>query len=323
MLKRAAYIVTLFLLACLLWGCSPEIAPQNDSPARTEPAKDKVTVIVTQDFGKQLVLEQEVEIGTDTNAMAALQMVADVETKYGGFVNSINGISSEYGGLSHTKKDWFFYINGIASNLGARDYILQNGDVEHWDFRVWSYHQFIPAIIGDYPQPFMSWYQGKTKPTWVVYEEPFSAEAEALVEKMKGYGITEFMTVSCDLLSDESKVNSNLIIIVRPDNKLISELNKAYKKLGFYAYFEQGELIVLDAEGNNYMTYSEECGLIQATQNPWNPKGVGAGENVVWMVTGIDVDGVRSAAEVITNNKDELSHAFAVVISDKKVIKIP
>jgi len=325
MLKRAHCIIVALLLVSLLCSCSTQLSsPENDNPTNSEPAKAKATVVVTQDFGRDLILEQKIEIEADTNAMAALQMVADVETKYGGgFVSSINGISSEYEGAGKSKKDWFYYINGIASNIGARDYILRDGDVEHWDFRVWSYHQLIPAIISDFPQPFQSGYLDKLKPTSVVYEEAFSAEAEALAKKLAGYGVTEVSAIRCDLLSDEAKGNSNLIIIAVPDNTLISELNNAHKKLGLYAYFEQNTLIALDAEGNISGKFVNGCGLIQATQNPWNPKGVGSGENVAWMVTGMDANGVRSAAEVLTNNNDGLRHAFAAVISDKKVIKIP
>jgi len=324
MLKRVHYIVAILFLITLLCGCSNQLPPENDNPANNKPAKAKTTVVVTQDFGRDLILEQKIEIGVDTSAMAALQMVADVEPKYGGgFVSSINGISSEYEGASQSKQDWFFCINGIASNTGARDYILRDGDVEHWDFRGWSYHQFIPAIIGDFPQPFQSGYQDELKPTSVVYEEAFSAEAEALAKKLERYGVTEVSAVRCDLLSDEAKGNSNLIIIAVLDNTLISELNNAHKKLGFYAYFEQNTLVALDAEGNPSGKFGEGCGLIQATQNPWNPKGVGSGENVIWMVTGMGANGVRSAAEVLTNNNDGLRYAFAAVISDKKVIKIP
>ncbi len=324
MLNRATYIIVALLLVSLLWGCTTWLPPQNDSPTHSEPAKRQVTVVVTQDFGKELLLEQETEIEADTSAMAALQTVADVETKYGGgFVSSINGISSECEGASQSKKDWFFYINGITSNIGARDYILRDGDVEHWDFRDYSYHQFIPAIIGDFPQPFHSGYQDKLKPTLVVYEEVFSAEAEALVKKLEGYGVTEVSAVSYDLLSNEAKENSNLIIIAVPQNILISELNNAHKKLGFYAYFEQNTLISLDAEGNPSRKFVKGCGLIQATQNPWNPKGIGSGENVVWVITGTDVNSIKNTAEMLATDNDGLHHTFSVVISDKKVIKIP
>ena len=324
MLKRTHYIIAALLLISLFWGCSTPLPPEDNNPSHSEPAKAQATVVVTQDFGKQLILEQEIDLEAATSAMAALQTVADVETKYGGgFVSTINGISSECAGVSQSKTDWFFYTNGVTSNTGAGGYTLRDGDIEHWDFRAWSYHQFVPAIIGAFPQPFQSGYRDRFKPTAVVHEEAFFAEAEALAEELSGYGVAEITAVRYDLLTDAAKGNSNLIIMALPDNTLISELNKAHKKLGFYAYFDQHELIVLDAEGNLAGKYGTGCGLVQATQNPWNPNGVGSGENVVWMVTGTDENGVRSAAEVLTNNNDELRHAFAVVISDKEVTRIP
>ena len=324
MLNRAHYISAVLLLASLFCGCSNQLPPKNDNPTNSEQTKTKVTVVVTQNFGRELILEQKIESGSDTSAIDALQIVADVETKYGGyFVSSINGISSECEGESQSKKDWFFYINGIASNIGARDYILRDGDVEHWDFRAWSYHQFIPVIIGDFPQPFQSGYQNKLKPTLVVYEEAFPAEAETLVKKLEGYGVTEVSAVSYGLLSNEAKENSNLIIIAVPHNILISELNNAHKKLGFYAYFEQNTLISLDAEGNLSREFVKGCGLMQATQNPWNPKGIGSGENVVWVITGTDVNSVKSAAEMLITYNDGLRRTFSVVINGKEFIKIP
>lgn len=251
-------------------------------------------------------------------------MVADVETKYGGgFVSSITGISSEYGGTSGKKKDWFFYINGLASNVGAGDYILQVDDVEHWDLRDWNYQQFVPAIIGDYPQPFRSGYGDKATPTAVVYEETFTAEAEALLASLKEKGVSYVSAVREDQLSEKAKKQCNLIIIAGPENGLISELNKLHKKLGFYAYMELGKIMVLDAAGDASGEYGPSSGIIQATQNPWNPKGIGAGENVVWMVTGTDAVGVRSAVAVLVNDKDRLRYAFAAVVSESKIVKIP
>ncbi len=324
MLKRAHCIFTILLLIALLCGCSNQLPAENDNPASSEPLNIKATVVVTQDFGKELVLERKINIEPGISAMDALQMVATVETKYGGgFVSSINGISSEYQGASQSKKDWFLYINGIASNTGAKDYIIRGDDVEHWDFRVWSYHQFIPAIIGDFPQPFLSGYQTKIVPTAVVYEEAFPTEAEALAKKLEKYGVTKVSVISGDLLSDEAKKNSNLIIIALPENGLISELNKVRGKLGFYAYMEAGEILVLDANGNLADRLRTGYGLIQATQNPWHPKGVGAGESVVWMVTGTDLNDVKSAATMLANNPDRLRYTFAVLVSNETVRKIP
>lgn len=279
-------------------------------------------MVVTRDFGKELILEEEVELEAGTNAMAALQAVAEVETKYGGgFVQAINGISSEYEGGS--QRDWFYYINGIALNLGAQEYILQDGDVEHWDFRHWSYLQFVPAIIGDFPQPFTGGCQGKLKPTAVVYEEPFPREAQVLAEKLREWGVAEVITTSDKQLSEETKKESNLIIIAGLENGLISELNEVPKKLGFFAILQQDKIIVLDGEGNPAGEFNAGYGLIQATQNPWHPKGVGSGESVVFMITGTDIDGVKSAASALIDSSDRLRYAFAVLVKNSEISKIP
>ena len=136
-------------------------------------------------------------------------------------------------------------------------------DVDVGDF---FRHQFIPAIIGDFPQPFLSGFQDSAQPTLVVYEEPFFNSALAMVDLLENSGITEVSAVESNELSDFAKGNSNLIIIALSENPLISELNQVYKKLGFYAYFDQDQLVVLDAEGEIAENLGNECGLIQATQ---------------------------------------------------------
>jgi hypothetical protein len=278
------------------------------------------TVVVTRDFGRELVLERETVIEPGTSAMEALQAVAEVATKYGGrFISSIRGIAGGNGGT----EDWFIYINGIAANVGAGDIVLRAGDVEHWDFRDWSYRQFIPAIIGDYPQPFRSGSGADALPTLVVYEEPFAAEAGSLVEALEKDGVAPVSAVGSDTLSGDARGRSNLIIIAGPGNALVSEMNKAHKQLGLYAYFDEGGIVVLDAKGELSAEYGPGTGLLQATQNPWNPRGVGAGENVAWTVTGVDADGVRSAAAALVNNGDGLRRAFAAVVSEGGIVRIP
>jgi len=161
------------------------------------------------------------------------------------------------------------------------------------------------------------------KPSSVVYEESFSSEAEVLVEKLKGLGVTIVSAVHCDILSDETKADNNLIIIALSDNRLIKEVNDARKKLGFYLNIQQGELTVLDTEGNQSGKFGEGSGLIQATQNPWYPEGIGSGENVVWMITGTDKDGVNSAVELLIKYPGKLKYAYSVMISKGKVLKVP
>jgi len=315
MVKRGLplVIILLLLLTAALSGC-----PSPPSAAGGEPAT--VTVVVTRDFGKELILAEEVEIGEGSNAMTALQSVAEVETKYGGgFVKAIKGLSSQE--ANHL--DWFYYINGISLSLGAKDYALRDGDVEQWDLRDWSYRQFVPATIGAFPQPFLSGVRGELKPTAVVYDETFAEEAGVLAAKLEGRGVAEVTLNGAERLSDGVRTGSHLIIVGGAESGLIVELNELQKKLGFFAYFEGGKIIVLDEKGDQAGEYGAGWGLIQATQNPWSPGGVGSGQSVVFTVTGTDENGIRSAAQALIDNSDGLSYAYAALVNNSEIVKIP
>ncbi len=316
-MAKWALPLILLLLAAMLTGC-PTPSATTDSGGQS-----KVTVAVTQDFGQELILAKEVKIEDGTDAMTALQSVAKVETKYGGgFVQSIEGLSSEYEGGSK-KRDWLYYINGICLSLGARDYSLHDGDIEQWDFRDWSYQPMVPAIIGAFPQPFLNGVRGELKPTAVVYDAPFAKEAAALVAKLKEWGVTEVTLTGTEALSDGVKGGSNLIILAGADNGLILELNELHKKLGFFAYFDGGKIIVLDGNGDPAGDYGAGWGLIQATQNPWSPGGVGSGESAVFIVTGADESGVSSAAKALINNSNGFRYAYAALVNNSQIVKIP
>ncbi|NQT31635.1 MAG: DUF4430 domain-containing protein [Deltaproteobacteria bacterium] len=307
-------ILVLLLLTAICAGCPVQSADVDKD------GQASVMVVVTRDFGRELILAETLEIEAGTNAMEALQAVAGVETKYGGgFVKAINGLSSQ----EANQLDWFYYINGISLSLGAKDYALRDGDVEQWDLRDWSYRSFVPAIVGAFPQPFLNRVRGEVKPTAVVYDEPFAGEAGALAAKLEEWGVTEVTLNGAETLSDGVKEQSHLIIVGGADSGLILELNELHKKLGFFAYCEGGKIMVLDEKGNPAGEYGAGWGLIQATQNPWSPGGVGSGESIVFMVTGTDENGIRSAVDTLINNSDGLRNAYAVLVNNNEIIKIP
>ena len=81
-------------------------------------------------------------------------------------------------------------------------------------------------------------------------------------------------------------------------------------------------MIILDTDGE----VARNCtsgGVIQATQSPWNPKGSRACENVVWMMAGVDEEGVKSVVKLLTENYDALQYAFAVAVVDDQVCRVP
>jgi len=293
---------------------TPEAEVNTDSTVR---------VIATRDFGRELMFDERLELPPDASAMAALEQVAEVETTYGGgFVDAINGIHSGFN-ENGEKRDWFFYINGIQSNVGALDYQLQPGDVEHWDYHDWTFQQSIPAIVGAFPEPFLHGYDGRKRSTIVVYSDNLIEEAEELEKGLAPLRLDDVSISGTAELPVSAKESSNLVLLGTADNELIMELNQNWKKLGFFAHFENGSLVVLDARGETDKTYGAATGLIQATQNPWNPRGTGACENAAWMVTGTDDRGVRNAIEALLRNHAQLQYAFAIVIANGEIIKIP
>lgn len=309
-------LLVLLLLATFLCACSA--APSQEAGAIT------VRVVATRNFGQELMFDETLELPTATPAMTALESVADVETAYGGgFVNAINGVSSGFTGTQQTMTDWFLYINGIQARTGALDYELNDGDIQHWDFHVWGFRQSVPAIIGDFPEPLGHGYGGKVSLTIIAYADDLAKEADNLENQLSQLGVNNISTKRLSELSADEKESANLILLGTTDSELISELNDIWDRLGFFAHFEEEKLVVFNAEGEIATEYGAGVGLIQATQNPWNPKGIGAAENVVWLISGTDTAGVKSALDALINHPARLQYAGAAVIASGEIIRIP
>ena len=69
--------------------------------------------------------------------MRVLEGSAEIATRYGGgFVQSIEGVEeTERGGDPY---DWFFFVDGVESPIGAAEYALEGGERIWWDYRDWS-----------------------------------------------------------------------------------------------------------------------------------------------------------------------------------------
>jgi len=324
-LRKPVALLGMSVLAALLCGCSADTSlPADESYLAPTGHSSPVRVVVTGDFGKEIFAEEIVVIGENTTALDALKQVAEVETKYGGgFVNDINGISSEYEGADQNKKDWFFYINGMLANIGAGQYILQDGDIEHWDFHDWSFRPFVPSIIGGFPEPFLYGYGGVVYPTIIAYQDGWEEYAQRIADKLRQLGVDSTCTKNVSTLLPDEKESGNLILLGTSDCQLIGEMNQPWNRLGFYCHFQDGSLKVFNAAGDLAAEYEAWAGVIQATQNPWNSKGIGVCENVVWVVSGLDETGVKNAVDTLVNHYNDFEYAGAVVVAGGKIIRVP
>jgi len=122
------------------------------------------TLWITRDRGTVLLVDAKVAAGQ--TLMRALRTKAHVETRYGGrYVQSIDGIS---GSLS-AQHDWFWFVNGLAGDRSAAEYVLHPGDVAWWDYRDWSHDPELAVVVGAFPEPFLHGYGGSRRSVAVRY----------------------------------------------------------------------------------------------------------------------------------------------------------
>src|ERR1051325_11732871 len=118
----------------------------------------EVELTVTRDYGSVPMLHRSLDDLTESDTvMRALERNPDITTRYGGgFVQSIDGFEGGGSGA----REWFFYVNGLWSPIGAADFPLHGGEAVWWDYRDWSVGERVAAAVGSWPQPFAGGYEG-------------------------------------------------------------------------------------------------------------------------------------------------------------------
>ena len=270
-----------------------------------------VDLTVTREFGATKMSEGSGEANESDTVMRFLEgEVEDLQTRYGGgYVKSIDGIEeSERGGHPY---DWFFYVNGVESPVGAAQVSLQGGEQIWWDMHNWSATAHVPAVVGSWPAPFTTGWEG---------------HAPAVVVECEGGG-KACATVRGALEGEGVKIASGspkgaVRVLVGPWAKLRSDpigplIENGPGESGVYAEFTQGgggwQLVGLDEDGAKARTFGPEAGLVAATRHFEGPP--------VWLVTGSTPAAVESAAEAL--NSDDLRDHFAVESEAGAVTPLP
>lgn len=283
-------------------------------------------VIATKDFGRELIFDRQAVIDKRLTAQGVLDKVTDFEMD-GSYIVEFEGLRG------NDRVYWLYYINGFMSNVFASGYNMRPGDRMHWDFHDWAgAHHGSSAIIGSFPEPFLHGFGGKTRPTIVVYEPAFATEAQALYERLSLLGVTELSLKAEAELSAGEQSDSHLILIGTPQSGPIARLNSKFDPLGMYVSFDEGRMIGHNWKFEPVREFPAGTGVIQACQNYWNKHGIGACENAVFMVSGIDPEGVRRAARVLIESagailagrSPAIENAFgAIITADEEVIRTP
>jgi hypothetical protein len=271
-----------------------------------------VSLTVTRDFGqREIDTASASSVPAGETVMRFLQRHFDVTTRYGGgFVQSIEGLSGSMSGGSRV--DWFYYVNGIESSEGAAARKIAPGDQIWWDRHDWRVAQRVPAVVGSFPEPFVSGENGRAIPLALVCAGEQRACKEVRT-RLEDAGVTKLSSVTLG-----TGVGGQLLrIVVGPWSKIqhdpaVSLLAKGPGASGVYARPVAGGIELLDQAGRVVRTL-RHGGLIAATRFQE--------QQPTWVITGSDDAGVQAAAASL--RQDVLQQSFAVAIDEGRGVPLP
>ncbi len=251
-----------------------------------------VDLTVTREFGAVKMSEASGEANESDTVMRFLEGEDEIETRYGGgYVKSIDGVSEdERGGHPY---DWFFYVDGVESPIGAAEVSLQGGEKVWWDLHDWSASEHVLAVVGSWPAPFTTGWEGH-QPTVFVECLGGGAACGEVAKALEGEG------VKVGGASGGKAPDGAIRVLVGPWARLRSDptaglLDDGPGESGVYAGFEGSgsswRLVGLDENGKKARSFGADAGLVAATRRYEGPP--------VWLVTGGSGEAVRAAAGVL------------------------
>jgi Domain of unknown function (DUF4430) len=270
----------------------------------------EVSLTVTRDYGADPVQSPRREEASESDTvMRVLERSADISTRYGGgFVQSIDSVSEAV--RSGRRYDWFFFVNGVESPIGAADFSLRGGEAIWWDYRDWSAASRVPAVVGSWPQPFVDGYEGRPHPVSIECRTA-AATCSAVRGSLERAGVA---------LSPGAA--GAIRVLVGPWSRLRSDpaaaqLERGPETSGVFADFvgDRGDpgLLGLDEAGAPVRRFGPTAGLVAATRRYEAPP--------VWLVTGATAAGVSAAAGLLDG--DDLRNHYAVAVEGDKETPLP
>ncbi len=270
-----------------------------------------VELTVTRDYGTVPAIHRELGDVTESDTvMRALERSAGITTRYGGgFVQSIGGVEADE--TASAARDWFFYVNGVESTVGAADYPLHGGESIWWDYRDWGAAMRVPAVVGSWPQPFSGGYDGQRHP--VAVDCLGGGAACATVSE----GLAEAgVTVAGGDPDGAIRVLVGPWARVRRD-AAAAQIEDGPQTSGVFAEFVPAggsyALEGLGEGGKPARRFGPRAGLVAATRRYESPP--------TWVVTGAGAAGVRAAAGLL--DAADLRDHYAVAVDGGEETPLP
>jgi hypothetical protein len=270
-----------------------------------------VSLTVTRSFGSRPVgsITRKQVPGSET-VMRMLQRSFKVTTRFGGgFVQSIDGIAG-----SASRRDWFYYVNGIEAKIGAASTAVHRGDRIWWDLHDWTATDDVPAVVGSFPEPFVHGFKGRRLPTTLECAPDVPDACKQVAAELKAAGVP----AATQLLGTGSGTDSLAVLV-----GTWGELHGTFAGIliahgpsasGVYARFTgANSLELLDPHGQPVRTLGAGAGLVAATAQ--------GSSSPTWLVTGADAAGVAAAADALTPKR--LSNHFALAVQGQTDLPVP
>ena len=271
-----------------------------------------VSLTVTRSFGSQPVgsITRKQVPGSET-VMRMLQRSFKVTTRFGGgFVQSIDGISG-----TASRRDWFYYVNGIEAKVGAASTAVHRGDRIWWDLHDWTATDDVPAVVGSFPEPFVHGSKGRRLPTTLECAPDVPDACKEVASELKAAGVP----AATQLLGTGSGTDSLAVLV-----GTWTDLHGTFAGIliahgpsasGVYARFNGAgnSLQLLDPHGQPVRTLGAGAGLVAATAQ--------GSSSPIWLVTGADAAGVSAAAEALTPKR--LANHFALAVQGQTDLPVP
>ena len=272
---------------------------------------DEAKLTVTDDFGRRTLVERVAPQvrGSDT-VMRLLERNARVEKKYGGgFVQSIDGLAGE------PRNDWFYFVNGLMAGKGAAATKVRDGERIWWDRHDWTVTNTIPAVVGSFPEPFVSGYGGEKRATRLECDQTVREACDAVQKRLNDLGLT----VGQSLVGTAGGEENIRVIVGRwpalREDRALRLLEEGPRASGVYARPDPSgrSIDALDARGRVVRRLGPGTGLVAATR--WQEQAP------TWAVTGTDARGVAEAARAF--DESVLAEKFALAVNDGLPVALP
>jgi hypothetical protein len=290
-------LVTGAALACVaaVAGCGFGAGPSSPGTAM---------LTVTRDYGSATLLEAtEDDPPSSETVIRFLDDEADVTTRYGGgFIQSIDGLAGT------GSSDWFFYVNGVESPIGAAEVHVAGEDRIWWDYRDWRAAMSVPAVVGSWPEPFAQ----ESKPVAVQCLDERTA-CQLTKDRLASVGVAARVTATRPggtsprvLVGTWAKVR---------DDPAVDGFRGTPASTGVFATFKGPtrtgwHLIGLDQTGTPARDLGSGAALVAALGRP-----------PTWVVTGSRPTAVDRAAKLL--NARTLRNHYAVAAAGDRSVPLP